>query len=151
MEAITPATKDDIPQLVALLHLLFTQEADFKPAADRQAAGLSRIIDSPQTGIILAVRSHREIVGMVSLLFTTSTAEGGPVGWLEDMVLRPDHRGGGLGSRLLSAAIEHARRHGLLRLTLLTDRDNSGAQRFYGRHGFVESSMMALRLNLRES
>jgi len=151
METITPATKSDIPQLVALLRLLFTQEADFKPDAARQARGLEQIIGSPHTGMILVARSGPEIVGMVNLLFSISTAEGGPVCWLEDMVVRADRRGSGFGSRLLAAAIEYARGHGFLRMTLLTDEANEGARRFYGRHGFVESGMMTLRLNLRES
>jgi GNAT superfamily N-acetyltransferase len=149
MDAISPATKEDIPQLVELLRLLFTQEADFKPDADRQKAGLSQIIDSPQTGIILVARSGSEIVGMVNLLFTISTAEGGPVCWLEDMVIKPDSRGHGLGSRLLTAAIDHARKHGFLRITLLTDTTNSAARRFYQRHGFIESGMVPLRLTLK--
>jgi GNAT superfamily N-acetyltransferase len=149
MHPITPATKEDIPQLAGLLHLLFSQEADFKPDAGRQTRGLRQIIESPQSGIILVARSGAKIVGMVTLLFTISTAEGGPVCWLEDMVVHPDQRGNGLGSRLLSAAIDHARRHGFLRITLLTDTGNSAARRFYQRHGFVESGMTPLRLHLR--
>jgi GNAT superfamily N-acetyltransferase len=147
-ERIGPATHDDIPQLVALLHVLFTQEEELAPDANLQAAGLRLIIDSPHAGIILVGRSGAEILGMVSLLFSISTAEGGPVCWLEDMIVRPDRRGAGLGSRLISAAIEHARTHGFLRLTLLTDATNSGAKQFYSRHGFVPSGMTTLRLRL---
>lgn len=84
----------------------------------------------------------------MSLLFTVSTEGGGPACRLEDMVVRPDRRGGGLGSRLLRAAIDHPRTHGFSRVTLLTDRVNAGAIRFYGRHGFTESEMTALRLHL---
>jgi GNAT superfamily N-acetyltransferase len=85
---------------------------------------------------------------MVSLLFTISTAEGGPVCWLEDMVVRPHQRGSGVGSLLLHHAIEHARGNGYRRITLLTDRVNAGAIRFYGRHGFRPSEMNVLRLHL---
>ena len=92
-----------------------------------------------------------EVVGMVSLLFTISTAEGGPACWLEDMVVGPDRRGDGLGSRLLQHAIHYARIHGFSRITLLTDKVNAGAIRFYERHGFVESAMTALRLDLKWS
>jgi len=92
-----------------------------------------------------------EVVGMVSLLFTISTAEGGPVCWLEDMVVRPDRRGDGLGSRLLRHAIDYARIHRFSRITLLTDKVNDGAIRFYERHGFVESAMTACRLDLKPS
>ena len=148
METIGPATLNDIPQLIDLLTLLFTQELDFKPDREKQAKGLRFIIESAHVGVVLAAREGNEIIGMVNLLFTISTAEGGPACWLEDMVVRPDRRGGGLGSRLLRHAIDYARIHGFSRITLLTDKVNDGAIRFYERHGFVESAMTAWRLDL---
>ena len=151
MGTIERATLDDVPQLVDLITLLFTHEADFTPDRDKQERGLRLIIESAHVGVILAAHEGCEIVGMVSLLFTISTAEGGPVCWLEDMVVRPDWRGSGLGSRLLQHAIDWARSQGFSRITLLTDKVNSGAIRFYGRHGFVESAMTALRLVLKSS
>ena len=74
-----------------------------------------------------------------------------PASWLEDMVVRPDRRGHGLGSRQLQHAIDYAGIHGFSRITLLTDKVNTGAIRFYERHGFVESAMTALRLELKPS
>jgi ribosomal protein S18 acetylase RimI-like enzyme len=61
-------------------------------------------------------------------------------------MIHPDHRRNGLGSRLLRHIIEHAKTSGFSRITLLTDQVNSGAVRFYRRHGFQPSSMTALRL-----
>ena len=151
METIEPATADDIPSLADLLTLLFTQEADFHPDREKQERGLHLLIESPPTGVIFAARDGNQVVGMVSLLFTINTAEGGPVCWLEDMVVRPDRRGGGLGTRLLRHAIDYARIHGFSRITLLTDTVNAGSIRFYEQHGFVESAMTALRLNLKSS
>jgi GNAT superfamily N-acetyltransferase len=146
-EVIEPATVDDVPRLAELLAVLFSQEADFMPDRDKQERGLRLIIESPGTGQIFVARKDGEVVGMVSLLFTVSTAEGGPVCWLEDMVVRPDCRRKGLGSRLLQHALDHAQLHGFTRITLLTDRTNEGAQRFYGRHGFCRSEMKVLRLH----
>lgn len=151
METIEPAMVDDIPQLAELLNLLFTQEAEFRSDPQKQLRGLRMIIESPQTGIIFLARSESGVAGMVSLLFTISTAEGGPVCWLEDMVVRPEHRGEGLGSQLLERAIEYASEHRFSRISLLTDRVNNGAIRFYGKHGFEESAMTALRLRIRQA
>ena len=143
---IDPAKLSDVPQLADLLNLLFTQEADFAPDREKQRRGLRLIIESPHVGMILVAREGDHVIGMVSLLFTISTAEGGRVCWMEDMVVHPDRRGDGLGSRLLQSAVEYARTHGFSRITLLTDQLNAGAIRFYGRHGFVESEMTVLRL-----
>ncbi len=148
METIEPATIDDIPHLADLLAILFAQEADFTPDRDRQVRGLQQILTAPTTGCIFAARSESTVIGMVALLFTVSTAEGEPVCWLEDMIVHPDWRGSGLGSRLLQYAIDYARAHHCARITLLTDQTNAGAIRFYERQGFQQSAMIALRLHL---
>lgn len=148
MNKIHPATPDDIPQLCVLLAILFAQEADFQPDAAKQSAALRAIIEHPETGRILIIRDGDSIVGMVNLLFTVSTACGGKVAILEDMIVHPSKRGDGLGGELLQAAITLARQEGCLRITLLTDRANDPAIRFYQRHKFKMSEMLPLRLSL---
>jgi GNAT superfamily N-acetyltransferase len=150
MYTITPAAPDDIPQLCTLLAILFAQEADFQPDAKKQSAALRQIIESPKTGRILILREGDGIAGMVNLLFTISTACGGKAAMLEDMIIHPSRRGDGLGNKLLQAAITLARCEGCLRITLLTDRVNDSAIRFYQRHGFGLSEMMPLRLALND-
>lgn len=142
------ATVDDIPALTWMLTLLFAQEADFCPDVSRQAAGLERIISDPRVGHILVLRRGGRAVAMVNLLYTVSTALGDRVAILEDMVVHPDYRGRGAGSRLLRGAIEFARGEGCRRITLLTDQDNAAAIRFYKRLGFTTSAMVPLRLGL---
>lgn len=145
---ITPATPSDIPALCELLDLLFSQEADFTPDHAAQARGLASIIGDAGVGHILVARREGRVQGMVSLLYTVSTALGGRVALLEDMVVTPEARGDGLGSELLGRAIAWAREQGCLRITLLTDQGNQTAQRFYLRHGFGPSAMIPLRLLL---
>jgi GNAT superfamily N-acetyltransferase len=82
---------------------------------------------------------------MINLLITISTAEGGFVLLLEDLVIRHEHRGQGYGSRLLQHAIDFARQKKFLRITLLTDRP-SESRKFYLKHGFVESGMVPMRI-----
>ena len=147
---ITLANTSDIPALCELLAILFSQEADFMPDREAQSRGLARIIGSPEVGLIVVARQDIRVVGMVSLLYTVSTALGDRVALLEDMVVSPEARGMGVGSRLLEQAIQHARLNGCKRITLLTDRTNESAQRFYQRHGFGFSGMIPLRLSLNE-
>ena len=142
------ATPDDIPVLVDLLGLLFSQEADFSPDPSLQTSALAHILGEPRFGDILVVEKAGTVVGMVSVLPTISTALGGPVGILEDMVIAPEGRGQGLGEMLLKAAIVLARQRHYGRLTLLTDHDNTAAMRFYERQGFARSAMVPFRLML---
>jgi GNAT superfamily N-acetyltransferase len=146
MQKITPATEKDIPQLCELLAILFTMEAEFVPDSAKQTAALRQIIEHHETGRILVLRKDESVIGMVSLLFTVSTASGGKAALLEDMIVHPQYRNDGLGGKLLQAAIELAKRDGCLRITLLTDRANDAAIRFYQRNGFEMSTMMPLRM-----
>lgn len=145
MIEILDAAASDIEGMADLLLSLFDQEADFKPDRAKQVTGLRLILDNPQTGKLFVAHDKGQVVGMVSLLFTVSTALGQPVCWLEDMVVRSDQRGLGLGSKLLSHAADYAQSRGYGRVTLLTDRMNLDAQRFYARHGFVLSEMTPMR------
>lgn len=145
---ISPAELADIPALCELLNELFAQEAEFKPDHEAQSRGLSAILAAPELGRILVARRHGKVVGMVNLLFTVSTALGARVAILEDMVVSLAERGSGIGSQLIEAAILLAKDCGCRRITLLTDRDNLSAQRFYANHGFQASAMIPLRLAL---
>lgn len=146
-----PAQPADLEQLVELLGILFTQEHELSPDAEKQRRGLARILEDPVVGTIYVAREGARVLGSVSILRSISTAEGGPAGHLEDFIVRPEHRGLGLGERLLAYAIEQARAAGLLRLILLTDGDNVNAQRLYERAGFERSGMLPMRLKLRRS
>ncbi|HEY9278176.1 MAG TPA: GNAT family N-acetyltransferase [Methylotenera sp.] len=145
---ITPAKTSDIPALCDLLSILFSQEVEFKPNHEAQCRGLARIISNPEIGLIVVARQENQIIGMVNLLYTISTALGDRVAILEDMVVSPNARGSGVGSSLLTQAIQFAQLSGCKRITLLTDSTNQSAQRFYQKHGFSFSAMVPLRLSL---
>lgn len=61
-----------------------------------------------------------------------------------DFVVLPEHRGKGVGERLLEAAEEEARRLGVAALDLNVAAPNEGARRFYERHGF-RTDLMTMR------
>ena len=145
---IGPATRDDLERLADLLVLLFEQEADYTPDRDKQLRGLTAIFDSPALGQIFVARLAGEVVGTACLLFTISTACGGPACWLEDVIVAPERRGAGVGGALLRHAIEFAESRGYVRIALITDRVNANAQRLYERLGFHRSEMTIMRRSL---
>ena len=131
--------------MIALLRLLFAQEAEFAPNATAQDKGLRAILDDPALGQLLVADHGERILGMVNLLYTYSTALGARVALLEDMAVAEEARGSGLGTRLVEAAVAHCRKAGCKRVTLLTDGDNDRAHAFYQRCGFTRSDMVAFR------
>jgi GNAT superfamily N-acetyltransferase len=146
---IEQATLEDLPQLTDLLFELFTQESDFTPDRSKQMRGLRLILEQPSRGRIFVIRENGTILAMINLLFTISTAEGGFVILLEDVIVHRDYRGRGFGGMLLDHAIDYAKRKDFLRITLLTDRMNAEGQAFFKQRGFVESKMIPMRLILK--
>lgn len=144
------ATEDDLDAIVDLLVTLFEQEADFEPDASRQQRAVCDLLAHPQQGEILLARKSGRVIGMVSLLYLPSTAMGGKVALLEDMIIADEWRGQGYGKKLLTAAMDHARLRDCLRITLLTDRDNKPAQQFYQQLGFSPSFMLPMRRVLKD-
>jgi GNAT superfamily N-acetyltransferase len=143
-----PATREELPQLVALLGVLFSQEAELVPDDSKQTRALEKILSDESVGRIHVAREGGKVVAMASLIYGISTAEGGLAASFEDMIVLPGYRGKGIGTALLEHVVAEARKQGVLRLMLLTDRQNKRAQALYRKLGFVESTMKAMRLKL---
>jgi ribosomal protein S18 acetylase RimI-like enzyme len=142
------ARKEDTDQLVALLGILFSQEAELSPDPRKQRRALEAILADPARATLYVAREAGRVIAMAALHFGTSTAEGGKAAWLEDMCVLPEARGRGVGPALLRFVLEDAKRQEVLRVTLLTDADNHRAQGLYRKLGFTASSMLAMRLHL---
>jgi ribosomal protein S18 acetylase RimI-like enzyme len=146
---IRPACSQDIPHLCDLLADLFVQESDFEPDHGRQSRGLKLLVDD-QSGrsIALVAASSDEIVGMCTIQTLISTAEGGPVGLVEDVIVRADCRGRGIGARLLTEALAWSKARKLSRLQLLADQENGPALAFYSTCSWSPTSLICLRKHL---
>ena len=145
MIAIDFAQEDDLPQLADLLAELFALESDFQPERDKQLRGLRSILGEPSLGRLFVLRIDGKVAGMANALITVSTAEGGRVLLLEDVIVRSELRGSGLGRRLVGHVLAWAQEQGMTRVTLLADRDNHAALDFYRKLGFEHSNMLVLR------
>jgi AraC family transcriptional regulator of adaptative response/methylated-DNA-[protein]-cysteine methyltransferase len=142
------ARTDELPQLVALLAILFSQEAEFTADYDKQTRALEKLLSEESAGTIYVAREDGLVVAMASLIYTVSTAEGGTAALFEDLVVLPTYRGRGIATALAGFVIAEARSRGVLRLTLLTDAQNERAQEFYRGLGFADSPMKPMRLKL---
>ncbi len=145
---ITPASEADIPELIELLGVLFSIEQDFTPDPDKQRRGLSALLASPMGHIAIARDENARAVGMATAQLVISTAEGAPSAWVEDVVVREDWRGRGLGRALLDAVVTWARSRGAVRAQLLADLDNAPALSFYDRLAWQPTRLGARRLML---
>ncbi|MBK1826731.1 GNAT family N-acetyltransferase [Haloferula rosea] len=145
------ATIEDLPALVDLVMELFRMQGDFNPDAAAQERGLALILEQPSRGRIFVIRNGHRLIGMVNLLFTISTAMGGFVIQMEDVIIHPDHRGQGYGSRLLEHVIEFAEAKDFKRITLLTDKISAESQNFFRKYGFDYSNMIPMKRIIQSS
>lgn len=146
MEAIIRRAKaSDISHLVDLLRDLFSIEADYEFNAGLQERGLFMMLQSSETRCIMVAEIDQKVVGMCTGQLAVSTVKGGFSGLIEDMVIRHEYRGKGLGSRLLDAVEKWCFSSGARRIQLLADKNNKKALRFYSKCGWQHTQLICLR------
>jgi AraC family transcriptional regulator of adaptative response/methylated-DNA-[protein]-cysteine methyltransferase len=142
---IRKARLKDIGEITNLLELLFTQEIEFEFQKELHIKALKKIINNKDIGTIFVVTKEQKVIGCVNILFTISTALGGRVALLEDMIINPLYQNKGIGKKLLLKVFEKLKKKKVKRITLLTDGDNQKGHTFYKFLGFVESTMKVFR------
>ena len=146
MITIRTAKSSDIPQLAALLKALFTIEADFDFDLEKQTQGLKLLLNSEKDRIFVAERlSDNRVLGLCTVQTLISTAEGGSVGLLEDLIVAADVRHQGIATKLLAEAVNWAKCRGLKRLQLLADKNNLPALAFYKKQDWQSTQLVCLR------
>lgn len=143
---IRQARPGDIPRMCDLLAELFSIESDFVPDKEKQVHGLSALIaDPPGKVLILVAVIDGMVVGMATVQTLISTAEGGRVGLIEDVIVDRKFRSMGIGTLLFEGIVAWSKRAGLKRLQLLADRDNQPALDFYSFRGLNLTRLTCLR------
>jgi len=90
-------------------------------------------------GDVIALLTGDPAVAVAVLTLRPNVCYDGPVALLDELYVTPQLRGRGLGSALLAAAEAKTRRGGGELLEINVDGDDTGARRFYERHGYVNS------------
>lgn len=142
------AEKNDVPEMVQLLGKLFSIEVDFRFCSSHVTRGLLGLLES-STAQVWVAQHEGNVIGMCTLQTLISTAEGGEVGLVEDVVVHEKHRGRGVGQALVKQAESWARQSGLKRLQLLADRNNKAALTFYDQMGWKKTSLNCRRRSLK--
>lgn len=141
---VRAAREADLEAMTQLIGQLFALEPDYTFDADKARRALSLLLNKQDAALWVAERAGR-VIGMCSAQIVISSAEGGPVAWVEDVVVSPGERGGGIGRLLLAAVDRWAKTSGVSRLQLLADQENQGALGFYRKLGWQATRMRCLR------
>ena len=116
--SVRPATVDDVPAIVELVHALadYEREPDAVEATEADFVAALFPTDGGATTFAHVATVDGAVVGMAVWFTTFSTWTGRNGIWLEDLFVRPEHRGTGLGRGLLAALAQVCVERGWRRL-----------------------------------
>jgi GNAT superfamily N-acetyltransferase len=109
---IRRATLEDEPQILALLKQLLTSGGEVSEDWNDEPGTIRRILENPELGSILVADENGEIAGLTTLSFPFAIRCKGRYSCIEENIVDAKHRGKGVGSRLLKAAIAEAAAQG---------------------------------------
>ncbi|HBP65884.1 MAG TPA: GNAT family N-acetyltransferase [Desulfosporosinus sp.] len=141
---IRRAKPSDLSGMIKLLGILFSIETDFVVDEGTQQRGLEMMLADGTNRCIMVAEINQHVVGMCTAQMLVSTAEGGIVALIEDLVVEDEWRGEGIGKELLLSAGNWAITRGVTRLQLLADRNNVGALEFYEKMDWEVTRMICL-------
>lgn len=132
---IRPAAASDFAELQALyrfLHVAGDPEISAVEAERRYADILRR----PEQTIYIAEAAGK-VMGTYALIFIPGLTHGArDSAIVEDVVVSPDLRNGGIGKHMMDDAMERCRQRGCYKLVLSSHLQRPDAHRFYERLGF---------------
>jgi GNAT superfamily N-acetyltransferase len=137
---IRGAVRDDVPAIVAML-------ADDPLGAAREDLGdprtydaaYDRVVADPGQHLVVAEREGT-VVGTLQLSVIPGLSRRGATrSVIEGVRVARTERGTGLGTELVTWAVEESRRLGCTLVQLTSDASRTDARRFYERLGFVAS------------
>jgi len=139
---INVVTESDLDEVVSLLRELANtvedqRGIDIKVTAENLAALLG---DS--SSHLLVARSDGEVVGFINFTVRRTALHVGPSGLIDELVVRSNLRGSGVGRSLVMAAADICRRLGCVELEVSTEKTNAAARRFYRQCGFDEDAVL---------
>ena len=128
---IRKSTKEDMP---AVLHLI-KELADYEKAEHEVEISVAELEeggfgDEPLFDCFIAETESGEVVGMALVYFRFSTWKGKTL-HLEDLMVKKEYRGKGLGIALYSEVIKAGAEHGVKRVEWIVLDWNKNAIKFY--------------------
>ncbi|MDT0162928.1 MULTISPECIES: GNAT family N-acetyltransferase [Bacillus] len=147
---IRSAAQEDLDSIVLMLAddvLGSTREKYEDPLPDSYIKAFQAISSDPNNELIVACRGT-EVVGVQQITFTPYlTHQGGWRAAIEGVRTAASVRGMGIGSELITWAIQRAEERGCHLVQLTTDKKRPDALRFYERLGF-KATHEGLKLKL---
>lgn len=138
-------TAPDVADAFEMLQAFLNEDEHYldssKAYGDRGFQGLNDALDlfleRPELGFVWLAFEDDEMAGICVVCYAISTSMGAVVAKLDDVSVKSDRRGKGIGSALLEDLKEQLRKESVTRIDVAVHLQNPEARRFYEQHGFV--------------
>jgi GNAT superfamily N-acetyltransferase len=124
---ILPEELEDALSLIAGYQTFYGAHPD----AERNRKFFSRFVHPSEEGLLLGAWVDGGLVGFATLYWFFSSTKATDAVLMNDLFVRQDVRGGGVGRALIASALDEARKRGAAHLEWFTAPDNAVAQRLY--------------------
>jgi ribosomal protein S18 acetylase RimI-like enzyme len=138
-------TAADVSDAFEMLRVFLSEDehylASSKAYGDRGFQGLNDALDlfleQPELGFVWMAYDPSGVCAVCVVCYAISTSMGAVVAKLDDVSVKADRRGGGIGTALLEQLKEQLRKEAVTRIDVGVHLENPEARRFYERLGFV--------------
>ncbi|MGD1952961.1 MAG: GNAT family N-acetyltransferase [Leptolyngbyaceae cyanobacterium] len=134
--SIRLASTDDIQQLLPLIRDFHTFEGIHISDEQRQRA-VNDLLSDLSLGGIWLILADTTIAGYVALTFGYSIEFGGKDAFIDELYIRPELQGQGLGNQTLIKIQQAAKAHNIQAVHLEVARQNTKAQKLYAHANFL--------------
>ena len=104
--------------------------------AQTRRAALQPLLDECPHGRVYLAGARHDPAGYAIICFGWSVEMGGRESFVDELYVRPAHRGQGVGGALLAHSAQELRKMGVMALHLELDRSDARTRRLYERAGF---------------
>ena len=99
---------------------------------------LDLFLELPELGFVWMAFDEQGAAAVCVVCYAISTSMGSVVAKLDDVYVRKDRRGKGVGTELITQLKLHLKKESVSRIDVAVHFDNPEARRFYEQFGFVE-------------
>ena len=98
---------------------------------------LDIFLEHPELGFVWMAYDEKGVAGICVVCYAISTSMGSVVAKLDDVSVKPDRRGKGIGSEMLNLLKDQLRKEAVTRIDVAVHMENPEARSFYEKTGFV--------------
>jgi GNAT superfamily N-acetyltransferase len=147
---VRPIRRQELEELLPLIDG-YQRFYGAEPDAERNRRFFSRFLHPSDEGLLLGAWANGSLAGFATLYWFHSSTKAADTVLMNDLFVRGDVRGGGIGRALIQAALDVAGGRAADQLEWYTATDNLAAQRLYDSlPGAIRSTWYAYEIETRD-